>query len=494
MAALAAVCIALYLPMLRADFVWDARCVILTNDYVQGLQHLPEVLTLRVMGRDVMDNNRPVFLLSAMLDYALWGRNPFGFHLTNLLLHALVTVLLFAFARRLLVGAPWAAFFGSLLFAVHPLNCEAVAEISYRKDLIAAAGILAGLNLAAVFQPRWSPRNLFLACASVACLVLAVGAKENGVAGPPTLVVYWLLFRRREPQRGWIVLSAASALAVTAFLVARFTASPQPSIIFTEAPMRLGGSFLETLRVQPRIWAFYLRQIVAPMDLCADYGPYTLRNFGLGLSLAVLLAVAVAQAFVSVKSRVACLGTAIFWLSLLPVSNLVPIYRPMADRFLYLPLCGVALMLAALGGRAQRGTRLLAGAALLVAGLYAFSTFEREHVWQNSGALWRDTLEKNPLSSTAANNLAQALIVEGKATEAAQAAERAIQLTEAKSADPFALLAIVLDQLGRAADADAAYKRAVALDARYRNPDSLVKALIWEVEDAQRLEVVARRN
>jgi len=225
------------------------------------------------------------------------------------------------------------------------------------------------------------------------------------------------------------------------------------------------------------------------MDLCADYGPYTIRNFGLGLSLAALLAVAGAQAFCSVKSRMACLGAAVFWLSLLPVSNLVPIYRPMADRFLYLPLCGAALMLATLGGAAKRGTRLLAAA-----GLYAFSTFEREHVWQNSAALWRDTMEKNPFSNTAANNLAGALMAEGKPAEAARAAEQAIRLSEAKSADPFAVLAIALDQLGRAADADAAYQQAVALDARYRHPDSLVKALIWEPEDVQRLEVLARRN
>jgi len=494
MAALAAVCICLYLPMLHADFVWDARGVILTNQYVHGLHNLPDVLTLQVMGRDVMDNNRPVFLLCAMLDYALWGTNPFGYHLTNILLHALVTVLLFTFARQLAGGALWPAFFGALLFAVHPLNCEAVAEVTYRKDLIAASGILAALNLAAIFQPRLSSRNLLLAAACLVCLLLAVGAKENGVAGPAVLVSYWLLFRRHESLRGWGLLSAASVLVVTAFLIARFSMPPKESIIFTEAPARLGGSFLETLRIQPRLWAFYLRQVLVPMDLCADYGPYSVRNFGFGLSLAAVLAVVGVQAFFAAKSRVVCLGVVIFWLALLPVSNLVPIYRPMADRFLYLPLCGVALMLAALGVAARRQARLLAAAALAGAGLYAFTTFEREAVWQNDGALWRDTMKKNPFSDTAANNLAQALLAEGKPAEAAQAAEQAIRLSEAKFADPFALLAIALDQLGRTADADAAYKKAVALDARYRTPDLLVQALICEPREAQQLEILARRN
>src|SRR5215813_14264083 len=96
------VCLALYWPMLRADFVWDSRGLILGNEYIQNLHNLPDVLSLHVMRHDVIDNNRPAYLLSAMLDYALWGKNPFGFHLTNILLHTLTTVLLFIFVRNAL--------------------------------------------------------------------------------------------------------------------------------------------------------------------------------------------------------------------------------------------------------------------------------------------------------------------------------------------------------------------------------------------------------
>ena len=196
---LVVVAFALYWPSLNADFVWDARSVILTNSYVHGLRNLPDVLTLRVMRLDVIDNNRPLFLVTAMLDWALWGTNPFGYHLTNNLLHALVVALLFAFARKLMAGAPpWAPFFAALLFAVHPLNCETVAEISYRKDLIVAACILGALNLAAIFQPVFSRRNVLLGGGCVVCLLLAAATKENAVAGPFALGAYWLLFRRDE--------------------------------------------------------------------------------------------------------------------------------------------------------------------------------------------------------------------------------------------------------------------------------------------------------
>src|SRR5581483_746315 len=131
---LALLSVALYLPTLRFDFVWDAQSVIRQNAFVHDLRHLGDVLTLRVMRMDVMDNNRPAFLLSAMLKWVLWGDRPGAFHFTNVLMHAAVVVLLFAFAQRL--TGKWPAFFAVLIFAVHPLNCEPVAEVSYRKDLM----------------------------------------------------------------------------------------------------------------------------------------------------------------------------------------------------------------------------------------------------------------------------------------------------------------------------------------------------------------------
>jgi hypothetical protein len=492
---LAAVVFALYWPSLGSDFVWDGRAVILTNSYVHGLRHLPDVLTLRVMHQDVIDNNRPVFLLTVMLEWALWGANPFGYHLTNLLLHALATVLLFAWLRKLLNGGPpWVPFFAALIFAVHPVNCEAVAEVSYRKDLIATAGLLAALNFAAIFQPVFTRRNFLLGAACVACLLVAVGTKENGVAGPFALGAYWLLFRRGEPRRGWIALVGVSLLAVTAFMIARFTLPPWPSVIFTQKPLRLGGSVASTLLIQPRIWAFYFRQIVWPLDLCGEYNAYSIRNFNLGLSLAALIAVLGGQIYIASKSRVACLGVALFWLSLLPVSNFIPIYRPMADRFLYMPMCGVALMLAALGGMPWLHARLMAAAACTAACVLAAVTFRQENVWRNSFTLWTDAAAKNPVSFTAANNLAETLLNRGDFAGAVDSADKAVRLTGAREANPFATAAVALDHLGKTANADAAYRKAAELDARYREPEKLVEALILTPEEAQQLEVIARRN
>ena len=492
LALLALACIALYFPMLRADFVYDARQTILTFPFVHDLRNLPDLLTLRVMHFDMIDNNRPVYLLWNMLDWALWGPNPAGFHATNLLLHTAVVLLIFQFIRHLMPGlSPWVPFFCALLFAVHPVNSEAVAEISYRKDLIAAAGILTALNLAIWFQPRRDWKNLVLGGAVIFCLFLAVGVKENGVAGPPALICYWLLFRRSEPRGGWIALCLAASVVVAAFLTARFVLQPSPSVIYTVNPPQLGGSIWETLRIQPTIWAFYLRQIAWQRDLCADYSEYSVRNFSLAACLPVLIVFVAIQGWLSTKSRVACMGVALFWFSLLPVSNLIPMYRPMADRFLYVPMCGMALLLAGVCGLSKwfRSTPV-ATLAVTIAVFLASGTFEREKVWQNSGALWRDTVEKNPTSYTAADNLAETLINEGRPLEAEVFAGRSIQLTDALYAAPFALRAVALDQLGRTEEADASYQKAVELDARYLDPDLLVRAMVCEEPIARKMKPI----
>jgi protein O-mannosyl-transferase len=485
----------LYLPTLGAGFVWDGEATVVINEYVHNARHLFDVLTLRVMRMDVIDNNRPVHVASVILNWALWGANPAGHHFTSIVLHAFVTVLLFAFCRKLTRGAsPWAAFLAALIFAVHPVNCEAVSEVSYSKDLVVAACVLGALNLTTVFRPEWTRRNVLLAAACVLLVFLAVGTKENGTVGAAVLGCYWLLFRRMEPRAGWLGLCGAAGLVVVLFLVARFTLPPKDSIIFASKPQYPGGSLAAALGIQPRIWVFYMRQIVWPQNLCADYGPYAVRNFGYGISLALLLAVAVAQVSAASVNRVFALGAAFFWLALLPVSNLVPIFRPMADRFLYLPMCGVAIMLASVscGGTGLR--RGAAAVAIVTAVAFSIITFQREKVWHDNIALWSDVAKKNPSIPESAVNLGSALFDAGRLEESLAEYQRAVKLNKGTDAETFAGMALPLDALGRAVEADEAFRKAVALNGRYAHPDLLVKGLMWNKKDAALLQVIVDRN
>jgi tetratricopeptide (TPR) repeat protein len=180
------------------------------------------------------------------------------------------------------------------------------------------------------------------------------------------------------------------------------------------------------------------------------------------------------------------------------VANLVPLYRPLADRFFYLPQVGLAMMLArglVAAGRLRPEGRLTVycgvGAWICTMGVM---TFQREPVWHDSLTLWQDTAAVNPYSTTAADNLGWALFDAGRDGEAVGAFQRAIQLTHEKDPDPWAGLAVASEGVGATAAADAAYEKAVGLDARYGHPEELVAALVLERDDAGKLEVLARRN
>lgn len=495
MLTLAAVAFILYIPALGGDFVYDARLTVLGNDYVHHLGNLWDVITLRVMHLDVMDNNRPVYLGTVMLNWALWGAHPFGHHLCNVLLHAVVVALLYKLCRALAPEAPpWAAFAAVLLFAVHPLECESVSEISYRNDLMVAVFLLTALNLAVLFKPDYTRRNMALGAAITACMFLAIGSKENGIAGPLVLLCYWLLCRRDEPRGLWIALCAAASVVVAAFLIARFTLRPAVSIIFVEQPTRPGGTLDNLMPIQTRIWAFYLRQIVWPENLSADYGPLTVRNFDFLPSFLAVLGVVIVQLALSFWNRAFAIGMALFWFALLPVSNIVPIYRPIADRFMYVPMAGAAIMLASLPWPRGGARKAVFALGLIAACVLACATFGREKAWHDSVALWTDTVSKNPESVDARNDVAAALCDAGRYEESITVYKKAIQMSGGMVADHFAGMALALDALGRTGEADAAFHRAVALDQRYAHPDELLKALTWEKPNAAKLQVIVDRN
>jgi protein O-mannosyl-transferase len=486
---------ALYAPSLDSGFAWDSRAQVEINDFIHDPANLRDVLTLRVLGRDVLDFNRPLNLLSLMLDSMLWGREPFGYHLTSNLLHAATATLLCALLLRLAASGnddarrgphALAAFGAALLFAVHPVNTEAVVEISYREDLLVAFFTLGGL-LAATARPlRWRH-----AVACIACFFLAATAKENGVAGPVVLAVCLALFRGDVPRSRRVWLVAAAALAVGAFMAARFALEPADSTIFTGRPAPIAATWVERLIIQSQITACYLRNVVWPANLCADYGPNSLQNFDVAASIGAVLLVICAQAVGATRCRLLALGAAVFWLALLPVANLVPIFRPMADRYLYLPLTGAVMMLAALPPCAIRRAFV---PLLVAAGLLAMKCVAQQRVWHDSFSLWKTTAAVNPMSVAAANNLAFEHYGRGEMRESLDSAERALRLRKAGGADDLAIAALALDALGRRDEADTAFHKAVELDDAYADPDKLVARMTWSRKLAGELKVIAQRN
>jgi len=287
-------------------------------------------------------------------------------------------------------------------------------------------------------------------------------------------------------------------LLVTLFLIARFALEPPESMIFESRPGYPGGSFLAALAILPRILALYLQLIVLPVNQSADYGLVSVRHLPLLVALLVIVAFAAPLVRAARRDPRIWFGLALFALPLLPVANLVPIYRAAADRYLYLPLAGVACLAACLLDspwlRARDGRRQAAlVAAGLAAAVLAAACVERQRVWADSLALWGDTARRNPASYTAVHGLAGALHEAGRHQEAERAAREAIRVSREQRGEAFVTLALVQDALGRRDDAEAALRRALELEPRLANPAGRVAALAMEGSEAERLTDLLRR-
>lgn len=513
MAIFAAV-IVLYLPTLRGGFVYDSIAQVLYSDYIHKPSHWGDVLTLRVVAQDELDRNRPLHLASLMFDAAIWGKNPFGYRLTSILLHALNASLLFVLVTIVLrmrtaggrgaaatspaaspspAMAVWAsAFFGALLFALHPLVVEAVAEPSNREDLLVVLPMLIGL-LAIVSRVR-SLRALNAIL--VLCSFFAVLAKESGIAAPFVFAVAaWLFGRVRRCLPGLIT----AFLVVAAFLFASYLLRPEGSAILARSPAPLAQDFPSLLATQARIWTLQIWQVIWPRNLSAHYPPQVLSGITTPLAFALLIGVLISLFFFCRKSNLAAVGMAFYVLALLPASNLVPQYHPIADRYLYVPLAGVGMIVAAMAHRVriQYSSRLAGGvivfAALAVLAAEYAANARRQIVWQQPVTLWSDVLRQYPGTTQALFGMANAAWRAGDFATARMHAAEAVSLSGGRWAEVLAMLAICDWKLGDRETAFKNFQQARRFSRVYSDEKSMAAALIWSPEQLHVLGEVADR-
>jgi tetratricopeptide (TPR) repeat protein len=495
-ALLATITFAFFFSTLAAGFVYDARLQILTGEFIHDPGNWPAVLSFRVLGMDVLDFNRPAMLASLMLDAAVWGREPFGYHLSSVLVH-ISNVLLVWMLTRELIGREklFSSMLAALVFAVHPIVTEAVCEPSYREDLLVALFSLSAVVLAIRHSPSASGLDPWRAIGCALLSLLAIASKEAGIIAPMLLAAFWLLFRRTDPGRFWAVAIGGGSLLVVAFLAARFLFEPYPSTIFATKPQYVGGSLAQAMLVEPRILALYAQLILFPANLCADYGIFSIRSLPLPLAILLLTTIAAAGAMAARHDRRLLFAYALILLPLVPVANLIPIYQPAADRYLYLPMAGIALAMACLldspwlVARKQLGQRVIVGCMVAVA-LLGMASMERQKVWANPVALWDDCYRKNPDSLRNVAALGEALRQADRLPEAEQLTREAIRLSSGKWGDTWAVLALILDAQGREAEAVQAIATAIEIDPRLADPEARVRSLAMErpmAEDLKRL-------
>jgi hypothetical protein len=350
--ALVAATAAVYWPVLGNDFVnYDDPGYVTTNEFVQQGLTWEAVKWAFVTGKQA--NWHPLTWLSHMLDCELFGlEHPWGHHLTSLLLHALNTVLLFGLMRTLVRGRLWPAALVAAVFALHPLHVQSVAWVAERKDVLSAAFGL-GAMLAYVRYARHPGILRYLPVP----LLLALGlmAKPMLVTLPFVLLLfdYWPL-RRLEPDPGrglakrvgWLLLEKLPLLALAA-----------ASSVVTYLVQHAGGAVKDTIQYPwSERWANavvalarYLGKTVWPTDLIVFY-PHPVGGWPIGLVLAagaLVLGITLMTVYAARARPYLIAGWLWFVGTLVPVIGLVQVgAQSMADRYMYLPLIGLAMMVA----------------------------------------------------------------------------------------------------------------------------------------------------
>ena len=426
---LAAVAFVVYLPSLKSGFVYDARIEILEEGFIPNISNLHQVLTLKVLGMKLMLGDRPGQLLYLMGIAFLSGQNPLLYHLCGNLLHAANAALLYLFLRRLIVldttskskvagyldlGVSVACV---LVFAVHPIAVESVANISYSSDLLVTFFTLVALIAATFFRAGNERVSWMAGILAVVCSFLAVSCKESGAVVPVLLLACWALFRRDGPRLPWLLFLGASAVVTLAFLAARFALAPATPL----HPTFLGGSFAHFLLIQPRLWIYMAGKILYPVHLSADYTADNIAIVSLVKSLAGLAVLLSLQVWLSLKSRIGAMGVAIYWLGLATVSNFIPLFIFVADRYYYLPLAGVALQLFALVTLTLKlRWELWAFSGILIVALLFLTrlTILREKVFASEISLWSATLQVSPTSSITRSSLGDLFLKRGQLDQA----------------------------------------------------------------------------
>lgn len=396
-----------WLHGLSYPFLYDDIGMIAENPFLEDGANAGRVLSGGTLADpDVLNGRRPAVLASYFLDRALCGLRPAGWRATNLVLHLANALLLAGLVGRL-AGRRELAGLTAVLFALHPVLVEAVHAPGFRADVLclfwSLVALHAWLRAAGTTECRTRAMAALRGAAVLAALALALLSKETALAWPLAAGLLLAAYPGAFPQRraAWGLAGAAAALAAGFFVL--WAALP------TALQAASGGWNGESLRVPenlwslPALWTRTLRYLLVPWPLNvtprfdAVASPADGR-FWMGLFWMAACGIAAWKA----RRRLPTVALGLGWIAVwfLPVSNLWPLYHPVADRYLYPIVPGFALLAAWLFEQQTPGTRRVGTAA--VALLYAALLVCRIGQWRTPETLWTAAYFQNPHSATAA--------------------------------------------------------------------------------------------
>ena len=473
--------LAAFLPAIQNGFVnWDDDHMIYENPYYRGLSwtQISWMFTTFHMG-----HYQPLSWLSLGLDYLVWEMEPFGYHLTSLVLHAANAVLFYFLALRLLhltevknsgeTRLRIAAGFSALIFSVHPLRVESVAWVTERRDVLSGFFLLSCVlcYLRAVLA---SSRTEYKQWLSIAVVIYAFSllSKAVGMTLPVLLLIMdvYPLGRLAGGPAKWFTVENRKLWweKLPFFILALVTGVIALNAQSHAAALKNLGDHGLLSRLVQAIYGlgFYLWKTIAPLRLSPLYElpvHFSAADWNVLLSASAVLMVTVILFAVRRWWPAGLAVWVCYGIALAPMLGVAQSgVQLVADRYSYLPCLGLAMLAGAAivypwkfpeSGRIRNWVFLsasaVAAAIVLSAGIL---TWRQTQVWHDSETLWRHVLEIDPKASVAHLNLGQQLTNYGRAGEAMEHFRQALDI-DPDYAAAHGNLGRILAMLGKADEA-----------------------------------------
>lgn len=493
--ALVAMTLAAYLPaMTSGGFIWD------DDDYVIHNKTLRDAKGLKDIWADPQATPQyyPLVHTSYWVEYRLWGLDPTGYHVNNVLLHALAAVLLWRVLLRLKIPGAWLA---AALFAVHPVHVESVAWVTERKNVLsgvfylgAAWAYLKWIDAKAGGEKR--PSSYFAACILFVCALLSKTVTAS-LPAALLLVMWWKDDRGQEPEaetaaslKTWVVrrVPPLVPLFLVGMILSGLTVWLEKHHVGAKgAEWHL--SFIDRCLVAGRALWFYIGKLLWPAKLTFSYPRWEIDATVWWQYLYPLAFAAVLVLFWLLRKRLGrgpLVAMLFFAGTLLPALGFLDVYpfrySFVADHFQYHASIGVLVLAAstivcgcrrawAKGRMRFSGTPPDGFAAHLACGLpgaaillvFVILSANQCGIYRDLETLWFDTIDKNPVSWMAYNNLGKLYLDEGRPAEAIPFLEKSLQLYP-QEMTTHSNLGAALARLGRYDEAMAVYQKAIEID------------------------------
>jgi len=420
------VAVIFYIPALKAGFVWDDDA--LTNNPLiksswegfKGIWLKPSIIPREA-------HYWPLVYTSFWLEYRLWSFHPAGYHLVNVVLHALNGLLVWIILKRLKLKHSW---FMAAVFAVHPIHVESVAWIIERKDVLSACFFLCSFLFFTRFYNTDKKRHFYylLSLVFFICALLS----KSIVIGLPLVFLLWIWWKRARITR-------KDLLQVFPFLLIALGITVFDLWLFRQRTSSLYGfGFWERCIIAGRAFWFYILKIVYPNNLMPVHLKWKINQTNIIEYIPGLFAIVVMVLLYRFRERLGKAPVTLFLfyaIMIAPVLGFIDFgfmrYSYVAERFQY--LAGLGIIILFISGITSISKRYLSSALLNIGGvcillILGILTWKYNGNYRDYETLFRYNIKKNPRAWVAHNNLATALEKKGDEKNAIRHYEKALEL------------------------------------------------------------------